>query len=282
MASISSSIPQSSPICLTDTTPPRDLGCSAWHGQITRAERKVDPLVIYLDGVELGATLEVLNRSANPAADWNEAKKLPIDTSTVSQNGALAVVLSDAKSEELGIKAGDILTFRQVDRAGNSSNQVTCALKVSVNLVVGDDGRWNRRLTFLIGAEALPAGTYALAANADARPPVVVPRNMKIVADLDQETATLTSNRGLELYAKITLTNGRTGESWYASVAADGQLALQFKAKAGDTLYLQATDHSGNSTDMGSMVYAPTCVVAGPACQTALRGHAVGAAPASG
>jgi hypothetical protein len=87
-----------------------------------------DPIYLALGSYELGARIEVVSLSDNPAADFNESCKneifeLPLTGRDVAGRRAI-VAMSAEQMKEKGLVPGETLMIRQVDADGNASEPV--------------------------------------------------------------------------------------------------------------------------------------------------------------
>lgn len=94
-----------------------------------------DPVYVELHNVEVGTTIQVLNLSENPGADWSDPKaiiELPISGRDVA-NRQVSAYLTAEQMEKLQLKPGHMLQLRAVDTANpaNVSGVVTTELQAN-------------------------------------------------------------------------------------------------------------------------------------------------------
>lgn len=93
----------------------------------TTRPRGRDPVYLELRNVELGSSLQVINLSADPSANFekkNDVIELKLTGRHIERREG-SVYLNADQMEKLGIKPGDVFQLRQVDHSGNPSLPVT-------------------------------------------------------------------------------------------------------------------------------------------------------------
>lgn len=237
-----------------DTTPPQQVSVvAATYGNLAAYTGVVgprpDPLYLRMNNIEAGVTLEVLNRSANPAAEWGrDSYVLPGSTENPPQ-GYLALVLSDQEAAKAGIVAGDQFFVRQTDCAGNSSEPTLVSLN---QREYGYSSSFAPNTQFF-GLEAPKGIDFTITPTPDARPPVGLLARMQIDVGATAGSARLNGRQAVEPFARIVAVNTRTQERTDARADITGGFDFTVPAVVGDTLSLSLYDHNGNSTELGTV-----------------------------
>lgn len=265
ITSIAGAIPQISKKPMTDKTPPPHLSVSATFGDLvlssTPTPRPRDPLALDMENVEPDCHFEILNLSAKPDASWTcsrDRKVLPGRSPKHMDSGRYAVIFGDKQMQKLGLKAGDTFEIRQVDRAGNASEPERVELNNYDSLSVD-----NRRGDWQSYGITLRKTNYRCTAIADARAPTAIAKRMKLEPSDNANMAILSADRALEPGCIIEVVNERTRNEYSDSADSTGSFSLSFDAAVGDPLHIKATDHNGNTKDLGHIVYAPSSFKAG-------------------
>jgi len=130
--------------------------------------------------VEMGTTIQLLNLSKNPSADWDqEGVDLPLTGRDVNDRRA-AVYLTHEQMEAMDLEPGDMIQVRAKDESGNVSGAVTVELQGNewAGNLIQEKGD-NNAAVFSRGAqisvldgEAVRKTMIAKAVN-DKRPPLV-------------------------------------------------------------------------------------------------------------
>lgn len=223
-----------------------------------------DPVYIELKNVELGSSIEMINLSANPRAEFSKENTIKLElTGRNAQNREGAVYLSQAQMEKLGLKPGDMYQLRAVDAAGNASAPVSGELQPNewANQDVIEDGAWanvrGRQLSALDG-EGQRKAIVAKAVN-DARPPMVKADHVSIETKDNGHTAML-FDRAIEPGANVTVLNTRDGQSVSGVVDDKGQLSLALKGLSdGDPLLVSVRDNNNIEGQQLEVVYSSKC-----------------------
>lgn len=231
---------------------PRQLGIEyARYGDFTQESQSTDPLIVKFTNYEPGAKIQFVDLSQNPAADFScdeDVKSFPGGTDIRRmKDGSLIIVLNNELADELDIKPGASLQFRQVNTAGEPSRPSEIVkLRQTATRSSFDISDTSDFQDFNTG---LTPGRYLITDRKDQDGPVVRTDRLQISpGDTDQWF--LTGCKAVEPDAKITVENLTTG-GVYAGTERDGEVKVDLKAHPGDVLGIKVTDWADNETDLG-------------------------------
>lgn len=245
------------PACVdlpTRCEPLKDLTCVAHAGNYEdpRPGPRLDPLILIFGEVEKSTPsaptkLFLTNRSK---LGKPRPITLPGDTAK-AQDGKYSLVLDDAWMKQNGVHPGDVIAVHQ-EKAGRTSKPVL----VKINGEGGLDGQ----------APRLPPGDVVgtveqkamFRASYDARATQVDPTQLAL--HLAGGALTVRGDEAaLEPYAKVQLTNLRTGQrTAVVTTGADGTFSATIAAQAGDPIVISAVDHS-HELDRSNYLRRLTC-----------------------
>ncbi len=223
-----------------------------------------DPVYIELRNVELGSSIEMINLSANPRAEFSKENTIKLElTGREARAREGAVYLSQAQMEKLGLKPGDMYQLRAVDAAGNASAPVSGELQPNewANADVIEDNRFigvrGSELRALDG-EGQRKAIVAKAVN-DARPPMVQADHVSIETKGNGHTE-MVFDRAIEPGAHVSVLNTRDGKSVAGVVDEKGQLSLALKGlNDGDPLLVSVRDNNDVQGQQLEVVYSSRC-----------------------
>jgi len=150
-----------------------------------------DPAYIELGNVEMGTTIQMINMSKTPDAQWgdkNNVVELKLTGRDVVNRQAAAYLTAD-QMEQLDLKPGDMLQLRAMDEEGNASTAVTAELEpndwanglVRENVNNTNVDTHGAQFSMLDGDDARK-NIVAKAIN-DTRPPMMLDERLTLVAD---------------------------------------------------------------------------------------------------
>jgi hypothetical protein len=260
-----------------DTTAPADLVVSrAEFGNLQQARTnaaRVDPLLIELQHVEPGATIEILVVN-DPKKSWENSKgdiqqvKVPLTDLGATQQ----LSLSDKKAAELGIHPGDAIEIRQVDAAGNASKPARVYLngdgatlsnfKIAPGQAsLGDVFLATPSYSYVYDARhgsRTTSDEYNFIRHRDTTKPVVHPQDFNLVLqDPATGQAELSGKMAVERRATVVVKNLASRESFTVKSDDDGTFSLPVKAASGDPLQILVYDRAMVPEDMGTIVFNP-------------------------
>jgi hypothetical protein len=226
-----------------------------------------DPGYIEVANWEPGSSLQLLNRSANPTASWDN----PADIITLAPTGrnvkgrTASLWIPEAQMEKLSLASGHDFELRQIDLDGNASGAVKGRLQGEGYGERGfiREGKTNTpgaRLGLLDGENVRK--NLMLKYQRDNTAPVVKYFERALTLDADSKGQVNLSGSGLlERGARVSVLNGRTGATLAANVDDDRGLKLPLgkDVKDGDTLYVTVTDAVGNAAPDFELRYAAAC-----------------------
>lgn len=223
-----------------------------------------DPLYIELGNVELGTRIELINLSANPAANFDKNNTITLElTGRDVTNRVGAVYVTQEQMEKLGLQPGDMYMLRAVDRAGNASEAVQGELQpnewTTGEVIEGGrlTGIRGRSLSALDG-EGVRKNLVAKAVN-DTRPPLLLEDRVTLETNSDN-IVQMVFDRALEPNATVRVVNTRDGTTFTGTVDAEGQLKVALKGVVdGDPLVLSVTDNNGVRGQNVEIVYSSRC-----------------------
>lgn len=150
-----------------------------------------DPAYIELGNVEMGTTIQMLNMSKAPDAQWgdkNSVVELKLTGRDVVNRQA-GIYLTADQMEQLDLKPGDMLQLRAMDEEGNASAPVTTELEPDdyrnglVRENVNNTNVDTAGAQFsMIDGENTRKNVVAKAVN-DTRPPMMLEDRLTLIAD---------------------------------------------------------------------------------------------------
>lgn len=254
---ISNNVPNTQ--CSDTTAPPKLQVEVAEFGVVVEPNGTPprDPFLLSLANVEPGTTIEIINLSEKPDADWQSDKKALGTTmlSTMPQR-RLLVRMTDEEAAKMGIAPGDVIEVRQVDAAGNASEPVQLRLP--------NDDRVSQRSLQLptvdgyVGNAPIEHNRFiTIERAADSRQVVVLAANMSLGVNAASGKPELSGKRCLEPGAEVLVRNERTGGMWAAKVDERGSFSLPFEAELGDPITVWASDTHNPRVELGTLRYCP-------------------------
>lgn len=234
-----------------DTTAPNQIAVNdSGFGVFSSSAQAAscDPLYVQLGNIEAGTTIEVLNRSSNPAAEWGKDSCVLAGSTDNPLNGQLSLMLSDQEAAKAGIVAGDQFFIRQTDCAGNASEPALVSLsqRQARYIALAPD-------TQFIDVTGLAPGSNLFTPATDARAPIALFDRVSIDVGETAGVATLKANQAVEPFAEVEVVNTRTQERVCAQADITGCFNFDVPAEVGDTLSLSVTDHNGNESQLGTV-----------------------------
>lgn len=252
----------------------------AEFGQLFRATRDrstsppTDPLLIELRNVEPGCKLQILVANdprktfANSAGD---IKEIQIEMKDLGKSQQLA--LSDKKAAELGIRPGDCIELRQVDKAGNASAPTRVYLNgdgttlesflAAEGAPIGDMTLTTSSYEYRIadgyyGTVAARSDKYNFVRARDTAKPVVHPEAFSLeLMEPKSGKALLSGKLAVERLATVVVTNLASRQTFSLKSDEDGSFDIPVTANAGDPLQIRVFDRAMVAEDLGTITFQP-------------------------
>jgi hypothetical protein len=236
----------------------------SWNnGYHTNSElERRDPFVLFLDGLEPGATLEVL-RMNDPQVSWEmsprQIRKWPIPLQPMQV--AQLTLSNDVAQEKLGLFPGDIFELRQRDAEGNVSSEPTRVILQND----GSDSSFEVEPSTSIGEIELQQPNLEpgvscwlqLVRYQDSTPPIYHEEAMTL--ETTDDGALFRGEAAVERHGAISLQNLASREVFETEVDPEGNFELPVKLGPGDPFQITVRDHSGNATPLEPDRFLPVC-----------------------
>lgn len=257
--------------CADRTPPPTP---TVERGIAFAAGRGGDPAYIELSNVELGASIELVNLSKKPDADFACDKvTLPV-TGTDVGSRRVGIMLTQDQMGQLDLKPGDVFALRAVDAAGNASPAVTGAIEPHRVGVANFDGPWaglptSRVMDTWERSTQLPVlgpdgttSTMTVHEVDDGRPPALLTEHLSFAANPDG-TVALKGDRALEPGATLNMEwtapgNPTPQSKTIGTTDAKGQIVCNLgKLAPGAKISITPRDRDGEVGKQVDLVYEP-------------------------
>lgn len=226
-----------------------------------------DPAYIELGNWEPGTKFQIINKSNNPQASFdNKDDVVTLDpTGRDIDNRIASVWMNQKEMDKINLDAGDSIWIRLIDDDGNASTPVKSRLQ---GAGYGQAGRIYENNTWqaasrmnLLDGEAMWKNNMVLKHIADQKAPEVKAFEARLKLETGEGGAvTLTGHGLLEEGARVQVQSGPSGQVFNGVVDGEQGLAINLdNLKDGDTLFVTVRDLNNVAAGKFEIRYGANC-----------------------